>query len=370
MADASSNLALIYSRLAALESQNQEADIVNSITEAHSLNHLPAEEICKLDAQFSAAAAGPDYINAIKALFEAEQKMKDDLCTALAKNGKEYHAKKLSMDRLTADTLRLQEATKGLAPQLSDVSDLCRNLQLLVKEKDARNRKLLEEESEKTASIERECGASLGSVSTKIDAEEADIAVKAQENSDLRSKIDQFRDHLELRRERQRNEEKTKDLMAKLEAAKAAQKAYLDEQDRMKRDSCKSKIVHTHETILQLKAQLSMFDKKFVEFESTLERTESVMHQMLERETSLTAVVQRLKDVRAALAKQTAQADAELIAALDEKKTVEDELQLAKRLAADAEKRCRQLQAKRKDRASRTTSSTSGDSGAGLASQG
>ena len=355
MSDASSNLALIYSRLATLEGQSQDLDIVKSITDMHSLSHLPAEELKQLDAQFIAASSGSDCIGAIKTLFEAEQKRKDELCFALSTKAKEYHTKKMAMDRMTAETLRFQQEIKSLAPQLNDVSELCRSLQLLIKEKETRNNKLLEAEAEKTCSIERECGDSLTSVSSKIDADEADIETKAQENIELRSKLDQFRDHLELRRERQRNEEKTKDLVAKLEAAKAAQKAYLDEQDRMKRDSCKSKIIHTQETIMQLKEQLNMFDKKFVEFESTLERTGAVMDQMLERETSMNTVVQRLRDVRVQLATQTAQADAELIAALDEKKAAEDELQLTKRVAVDTEKRCRDLQAQRKKRAANTT---------------
>ena len=53
----------------------------------------------------------------------------------------------------------------------------------------------------KTNQIESEWVASLGSVTSKIDAEEADINAKAQENEELRVKLEQFKGHLELRRE-------------------------------------------------------------------------------------------------------------------------------------------------------------------------
>ena len=91
-----------------------------------------------------------------------------------------------------------------------------------------------------------------------------------------------------------RNEQRTKELTAKLEAAKLAQRTYLEEQEKLKRDACKSKIIHTGETVAQLEQQLLMYDAKFVEFESTLTRTNEIMAQLAERELSLSTVVQKV----------------------------------------------------------------------------
>jgi chromosome segregation ATPase len=293
----------------------------------------------------------PNAIEAIRNLFEEEHKAKVDVSNAISLKSKDYHARKLSTDQLTAETIRFRETLKALHPQVSEMSELCRSLQTLEKEKNDHNLKLLGVEKEKSASIERECGSSLTSVTTKIAAEEADIDSKDAENEELRTKLEQFRAHLELRREKQRNEERTRELAAKLEAAKLAQKSYADEQDKMKRARCKSKIAHTQETVLQLQEQLRMYDAKFAEFESTLLRTAEVMAQLDEREAALKSAVQVLRGTNGDLKARAAHADVALIAALDGKKAAEERLAAVRAAVLSAEKHCRAVQAKRQKEA-------------------
>lgn len=348
------NLALIYSRLAALESRESTSDILETITQKHSLHYVGAAELSAIEEAFNRACSDPIMVDAIKSLFDQEHRIKDEVARSLPAKAKQYHTQKLNSDQMVSDTFRFGEVLKTLRPQVQDMSELCRSLQALDKEKGDHHAKMLQAERDKTATIARECGASLSSVTTKIDAEEADIDNKAAENEELRAKLEQFRGHLELRREKQRNEERTRELVLKLEAAKLAQTTYLDEQERMKRDSCKSKIVHASETILQLESQLGMYDQKFQEFESTLARTNDIMLQLHDRETSLLSVVERLRVDHAEWKARSQQADVSLVTVLDDKQKAEEELSELKAAAQKAEARCRKLQARRKELLSQT----------------
>lgn len=273
--------------------------------------------------------------------------MKDALMRSLGQKVQDYRAHKLSKDKLIADTLRMREAITSLTTQINEVGELCRKLQVLEKEKIQHHSKMLEVEVEKTQSIEKECGLSLSSVTARIEAEESDIATKAAENNDLTAKLEQFRGHLELRREKQRNEARTKELVSKLEAAKQAQQNYEREQAQLKRDSCRSKLVHSQETVLQLEQQLAMYDNKFADFEETLRRTAEVVAQLDAREQALLQAVAGLRRDNAEWKTKTAQADVALIAALDDKRGAEEKLATLRAAAGKAEQKCRQLQARR-----------------------
>lgn len=369
MSDAT-NLALIYSRLADLESQRDSStDILQSITQKHSLESVDPLEASAIEEKFRSVCCQVPLVDAIKAAFEEEHKIKDELLKSLAANAAKYHTQKLSRDQMVADSFRLSESLKTLRPQVQDMGELCRSLQALDKEKADHHAKMLLAEQQKTSHIESECGASLSSVTTKIDAEEADINAKAQENEELRVKLEQFKGHLELRREKLKNEQRTKELTEKLEAAKLAQKTYIEEQEKLKRDACKSKIIHTRETVMQLEQQLQLYDRKFEEFESTLTRTNEIMTQLAERELSLLTVVSKLRQDHAEWAARSTQAEENLALAMEQKKKAEGELAELKASAQRTEKKVRKLQTKRKEVMSSANPASAGVSnGNGIAS--
>ena len=349
MSDAT-NLALIYSRLADLESQrDSSSEILQTITQKHSLDNLSSVDATAIDEKFNSICSRVPLVDAIRASFEDEHRIKEEVLKSLTANAAKYHAQKLSRDQMVADSFRLSESLKTLRPQVQDMGELCRNLQALDKEKADHHAKMLVAEQQKTIQIESECGTSLSSVTTKIDAEEADINAKAKENEELKVKLEQFKGHLELRREKLKNEQRTKELTEKLEAAKLAQKTYLEEQEKLKRDACKSKIVHTRETVLQLEQQLQMYDRKFEEFESTLTRTNEIMTQLAERELSLLTMVGKLRQDHAEWRGRASQAEVNLATVMEQKKKSEEELTEIKASAVRTEKKVRKLQAKRKE---------------------
>lgn len=356
------NLALIYSRLADFESRESPTDILQTITQKYSLQRVDVAELAVIEETFNKACTDPMMVESIKALFDQEHRIKDEVAKSLPAKAKQYHTQKLSSDQMSSDMFRFSEVLKALRPQVQDMSELCRSLQALDKEKSDHHGKMLQAERDKTLSIEKECGASLSSVTAKIDAEEADINTKAQENEELRAKLEQFKGHLELRREKLRNEEKTKELMAKLEAAKLAQKTFLEEQEQMKRDSCKSKILHTSETILQLEQQLSMYDRKFQEFESTLTRTHAIMQQLQEREASLLSAVNNLRLQQGEFKGRSKRAEESLATLLEDRQRAEGELAELKGAVQRSESKCRKLQARRKELIGTSSGSGSGSS--------
>ena len=351
----SASLALIYSRLADLESQKLGGkNILDSIAEKFALHQVSEEEQAAIEAKFQQTISSHNTIEDVRVLFEEEHKIKDELTKSLTVKANLYNNRKLGMDKLIADSIRLRESITALQPQLLEVGELCRSLQTLEKEKSEHHAKMLACEKEKTASIDKECGNSLSSVSGKIDAEEADIDLKAKENDELRDKLDQFRSHLELRKEKLRNDEKTRELKGKLEAAKLAQRAYVEEQERMKRDSCRSKIIHSEETILNLQNQLKMYDEKFQEFDSTIRRTAEIMGQLDERETMLLSVVTKLRADGADWKTRASQAEVALINVLDEKKKAEEDLASLRASVSKSEKKCRLMQTHRKEQQQRS----------------
>jgi hypothetical protein len=340
---------LIYSRLANQERKaDNPADVLDAITKKHSLFELGPAELVGIDEKFQAALSC-DQPGAFQALFASEELALKASGQLSLKKASLLQSRKRDMDKANADIFRLQKETRLDSAAFKDLEELCRNLQAVSVEKQDSNTKLLRAEAERTAEIDRECQASLSGVTAKIDAEEADIDLKAAENVDLLSKMEQFKAHLDLRREKLRNEKKTQELMVKLEAAQSAQRNFHQEQEQLQRDSCKAKIVHSKETILQLEQQLAMYTQKFGEFEDTLSRSAEVLQQLDERERSMAEVVAKLRADSVEWGQRAAQAQANLITALGQQRSSEEQV---KGLQADlikAEKHCRKLQARRKE---------------------
>ncbi|KAJ1406108.1 myosin-like coiled-coil protein-domain-containing protein [Ochromonadaceae sp. CCMP2298] len=344
---------LIYSRLANPKGQaDSPADIIEAtlqaLTKKYSLYEVGPAELAAIDEKFQAALSS-DQPNALEELFAAEERAMEASGQLAAKKALLYQSRMRDMDKAQADIFRLQEETRTESAQFKELEELCRNLQALSVEKLDSNQKLLTAETERTAEIDRECKASLSSVTIKIDAEEADIDKMEAENVDLLAKMEQFKAHLDLRREKLRNEKKTQGLMLKLEEAQLAQRNFHLEQEQLQRASCKSKIVHSKETILQLEKQLVMYSTKFGEFEDTLTRSAEVLLQLDERERSMTEIVSKLRADSLEWGQRAAQAQGNLITALEQQQGTEREIKGLQEALAKSEKNCRQLQARRKE---------------------
>lgn len=177
--------------------------------------------------------------------------------------------------------------------------------------------------------------------------------MKSLENEELKSKLDQFSQHLQLRREKLRNEERAKDLQQRLEQARHAQIEYAKVQERLRAESYKSKIRHLEEAIATLQQQVAMYGGKFDEFEDTLNRSCTILEKVEEREKALEAMMVKLSQEHDALKHNATEADVGLIKAMEAKRQLEDDVAKVKQQAEKLERKCRRLLSKRQDLAKR-----------------
>lgn len=259
-----------------------------------------------------------------------------------------------SSDFMATEIFRLrQELAPGgdlSAEKQAEMSELCRKLQALSKDKQDNNSMVLSQEKEKTASIEAECSATLNGVRERIAAEEAGVEKKEHENIELQDKLEVFARHLELHREKQRNEEHTKQLMAQLAAAQRAQWTHRKMQTEMRRDVLLSKVTHAQETIHKHNMQLNLYTSKMSEFEDTIQRSEEVLQQLSERERKMCESAKLARKNAKGWQKQADQANVSLIEALNLNAVTTSENQQLRTETARLEADCRKLQALRAKR--------------------
>jgi chromosome segregation ATPase len=344
-----SDLSLIYSKLAEMGVQTTSAaDVMNSIVAQHNLQSVTADESRDIDQTFMALSSSPNSISDLSAAFEELYRVRSLQKSSLATTMEQYQRVRQAADQKNADILKYRDLNSSFGPKTEASKELCRKLQALSKEKSLQNASMIATEQEKTSNMERECGESIESIGAKIAAEEADVVAKEAENVDLVQKLEQFKSHLDMRREKIRNEARTKELTKQLEAAKLAQRTFIEEQERLQRDTYRSKVIHSEETVLALEKQVVMYEKKIEDFESTIERTDEISTQLQEREVALLNALAKLRADRAEWQGREASAAANLATALSQQQVADVELAAVRAAAQKVEQRCRKLQARRK----------------------
>eukprot|EP01039_Chlorochromonas_danica_P003179 gene3180-3481_t len=375
-ASTSTKLALIYSRLAELEIQKEKkSDIWEEITQKFGPEDLDPAETNNIEEIFEDSLYGPskpvhdsstsstttvrngvidsEAVSRVRLLFLAEQQFSESLRTSLSEKLNKLKACKSERDGFASEMFRIREEMLTQDVRARDLEELCRSLQKLCKEKDDQRSYLVEQEREKTKHLERECVQSIEAVTKKIEEEEAELDMKSLENEELKSKLDQFSQHLQLRREKLRNEERAKDLQQRLEQARHAQVEYAKVQERLRAESYKSKIRHLEEAIATLQQQVAMYGGKFDEFEDTLNRSCTILEKVEEREKALETMMDKLSQEHDVLKHNATEADVGLIKAMEAKRQLEDDVAKVKQQAEKLERKCRRLLSKRQDLAKR-----------------
>ena len=383
-----SNLALIYSKLAVFENSTESAeDLLQNLGTKFTADKLTSSSQQSIEEAFDQVSAGlytassasdgretvvinRDAALRVKELIETEKKRVSEndrlvkgKVDVLRKVLKEY-------DEQNANVFRARQETDTLNAKCKTLGQLCRSLQNLAKEKEANDVKILETEKESTARIDKECKQSVEGIQAKIAAEEADLDKMEAENTELEQKLSQFKQHLQLRREKRKNEERTKQLMAQLEEAQDAQRRFQLQQREHKRNALQLQIATTTEGISQLNEQLTLYAEKFKEFEDTLERSTVVLGKLEEQQTSLQTKVITLQQECEEWKGKVGQADLNLIQAVDQRDTTAAEVSAIKTALQKLEKKCRKLQARRKEMLSMQASQNAATGSASSSSSG
>lgn len=345
------NLSLIYSRLADLDGLKVacEEDI-NIKTEK-----LDETDIELIEKEYHELIKGYNTENLVETLSKIKEKLmkeeteRNQVLINLTENTKKLRALKREKDIKISEVFRYDEKIILNKKKLDTLGELCRTLQSSAKEKHENFKALLEAEKEKNIALQKECDESLSSVSEKIDKEETELENKNAENIELRNKLDQFKHHLELRRENVKNQIKMKKITAELETAKKAQKDFIDDQKRLRKISNNTKIAQLQETITQYKEQISMYESKFDEFNNAIIRNDNIVVQLQIREDKLFEDLAKLTKENQSLKTKEAPANVSLITAYEQKQTLQSDVSKLRTLFDKVSNKCRKLQARRKE---------------------
>lgn len=220
MDDAS--LALLYSRLAVLESQKDVAS-THASASAASESDLSDEELLAIDSAFDDivfqydltvddSGKKTEMFSKLQELILNEKRAEASLITSIADQNKSIKSAKTSRDIWIAESNRLRQEIDVSNGKIKEFEEICRNFQSISKEKNDLSARMLQVEVEKSAQLNKECSESIARVTSKMQEEIDELNAKETENMDLALKLDQFKHHLDLKRQKQENELRAKDL--------------------------------------------------------------------------------------------------------------------------------------------------------------
>lgn len=219
------NLALLYSRLAALEDQRDSASkqANTSASSTFSESDLTDEELLAIDSAFDDIVSQYDLstesdenkaemFSKLQELILNEERTEASLITSIADQNKSIKSAKTSRDIWIAETHRLRKEIDISNGKIKEFEEICRNFQSISKEKNDLSARMLQVEVEKSAQLNKECSDSIARVTSKMQEEIDELNAKETENMDLALKLDQFKHHLDLKRQKQENEMRARDL--------------------------------------------------------------------------------------------------------------------------------------------------------------
>lgn len=364
------DLSLIYSQLSILSSfeKKTHADIIEEVMRRHALKPdttcIAKNEWRTIDSNIqpilrhleeylqeggSEFAPLDDALGQLRKLFSCEREDQSRLASQISSSIDQYQLIVRENDRCNADIVSHSLRMKELPSQIRDFTDLCRKLQSLNNEKSSLSESSLAEEKSKTLLLRTECEASLLKFSTNVDAEEAQVSLVEVQNTELCSRLEDFQKHLSFRREKARNEEKTRTLLEQLRMAKLEQRRYLDEQREQTAYKLAARIASTSETIAYMATQARMLKGKFDDFRNTVDSSSEVLSKLTAKEEQLRQDLSaRQKDLHE-WEHRARDSEMHLIRTITQSQDVRDEAKSFRLQYDKLQQQCRTLQLKRKE---------------------
>jgi hypothetical protein len=367
------DLSLIYSQLSILSSfeKKTHADIIEEVMRRHALKpdtsciaknewrtvdssiqpilRCLEEHIQEEGNEFSPSESFDDALDQLRKLFSCEREDQSRLASQISSSIDQYQLIVQENDRFNADIVSHSLRMKELPSQIRDFTDLCRKLQSLNNEKSCLSASSLAEEKSKTLLLRTECEASLLKFSTNVDAEEAQVSSVEAQNTELCTRLEDFQKHLSFRREKARNEEKTRMLLEQLRVAKLEQRRYLDEQREQTAHKLAARIASTRETIAYMATQARMLKGKFDDFRNTVDSSSEVLSKLSAKEEQLRQDLSvRQKDLHE-WEHRARDSEMHLIRTITQSQDVRDETKSFRLQYDKLQQQCRTLQLKRKE---------------------
>lgn len=359
------NLSMIYSALAVHEHQ-KEKDSKMSISNYISFvpadfdPHVKSTAESKFEAAISLSSAevtedGQNLndpkvkMDYIQQLLISEREAVAAETAALQLKFEEMISTRKKRDVSMVELYKLREELVEYGRKTGPTEELCRNIHKRVGIMEDNYGQMLQIEKDGNEKFRTECDNSTASLLEKIKIEEEELEKKEKENEDLRSKLEQFKSHLDLRKDKMINLKKTKQLEDQLATARSDQRKYLLDQQALKANSLNAQLLHSKETTHTYKEQIHLYNSKFKEFESTLAKTAEVMGTFDERKGILQQLLAKVKAENEELKQRATQEDVALIKGNDMTSNVEKEIAEKKLVLDNLAPECRDLQARRKE---------------------
>lgn len=366
------NLSLIYSQLSILSSfeKKSHADIIEEVMRRHALKPdtcITKNEWRTVDSsiqtilrhleecvQEGGNALAPlesldDALGQLRKLFSCEREDQSRLTSQISSSIDQYQLIVRENDRCNADIVSHSLRMKEIPSQIRDFTDLCRKLQSLNNEKSSLTASSLAEEKSKTLQLRTECEASLLKFSTNVDAEEAQVSSVEVQNTELCTRLEDFQKHLSFRREKARNEEKTRTLLEQLRVAKLEQRRYLDEQREQTAYKLAARIASTRETIAYMATQARMLKGKFDDFRTTVDSSSEVLSKLSAKEEQLRLDLSARQKDLLEWEHRARDSEMHLIRTITQSQDVRDEAKSFRLQYDKLQQQCRTLQLKRKE---------------------
>jgi chromosome segregation ATPase len=291
-------------------------------------------------------AAGRERAAAMKArAFEAETAGKspsEQLALVLAALQADATTAACASRRATGSEERLQRALQQK-----------RQLELLSKELQSRNKKLAEELRQATveqakmhAATQAKFSASLADIQKQIDASGSERAAQAADSEKLRGQLAQLLEYDAAREKHFAQQLKTKELELQLESAKLAQATEFASAEASRADSLASKVDALLKLETQLREQLSQYGNKFEEVQGTLSKSNELFGSFKSEMERSGATLRKLEKDKMELERQAAKSKLQLIQAAEERLVEQRDADKLKRQNQVLTTLCKQLQAK------------------------
>jgi len=194
---------------------------------------------------------------------------------------------------------------------------LCSELQKQGKLLQEETSKVSQEEESKRNELQTKFDATMRDIAQQLEAQAGQRGAQAQENAELRAKLEAFAAQYEARARHLGAQRRTRELEAQLLAAQRDQQARLAAQEEGKAAAFRAHLAQLAATEAELRGQLALYAEKFDQFQEALRKSNAMFAQFKEKMAAMAETIARLEAENAELRQRGGRADVALIAALD-----------------------------------------------------
>eukprot|EP00242_Pyramimonas_sp_CCMP2087_P015161 CAMPEP_0198222026 /NCGR_PEP_ID=MMETSP1445-20131203/86294_1 /TAXON_ID=36898 /ORGANISM="Pyramimonas sp., Strain CCMP2087" /LENGTH=390 /DNA_ID=CAMNT_0043900377 /DNA_START=83 /DNA_END=1255 /DNA_ORIENTATION=- len=294
----------------------------------------------------------------ILAILNDEAKSNDEKSTAIAL----LLAQSLDAKASTKDALAMQRSAElatrekeRAQSELARVNTVKEKLEALCRELQKQN-KIIHEESKRAALDDAEKRKELSTrfqstvteINDRLQQQGDERAKQIQENDNLRDKLVEFGEKLEVRETMHSNELKAKSLEVELYLKRLEQEVIINQEAQSKLEAYVSQALFLTKTEAELRSQLATYRDKFEQFQEMITSSHEAFTTFKNDIEMMSKRIKKLEKENLGLREKTAKSDVAMINLLDERTKLDARYKALDNKKQALEGLCRSLQAERK----------------------